>query len=211
MNYPTDYDYEAVPPCKHCGDMQYRILFKGGQATAYCNKCSRYVKNLAKVHIGERYDMEALLRRKSEQIGGTYCQMCLRTPEQMDRNCWIEPHHVIEISAGGRDSVENVELLCEHCHNVVHSIRKLLGTDRTDVSTAAPVSARVVGTLTEKPVLSRFGGDTVPLPPARIAGTPKQERRCRCGGPMPEDPAMNECAGCATRRHLLARMNSISQ
>jgi 5-methylcytosine-specific restriction endonuclease McrA len=61
-------------------------------------------------------------RRKTHARKTTeYCQLCLRETTS------LEPHHIIEVSMGGGDEPENIWTVCEPCHTLIHSIRRLSG------------------------------------------------------------------------------------
>ena len=52
-----------------------------------------------------------------------FCFFCLRTKEQLGVNETITRDHIEELDKGGRDEVENLQILCSACHKLINWAR----------------------------------------------------------------------------------------
>jgi 5-methylcytosine-specific restriction protein A len=50
------------------------------------------------------------------------CQLCGKPAPFMNRNGlpYLEIHHIIHVSSGGEDTLENTIALCPNCHSMCH-------------------------------------------------------------------------------------------
>ena len=51
-----------------------------------------------------------------------YCQLCNNPAPFADKdgNPYLETHHVVWLSQGGEDTIENTVALCPNCHRKLH-------------------------------------------------------------------------------------------
>lgn len=68
------------------------------------------------------YNRDPLLRTISLKKAQGYCQLCdSKAPfKNRDGEDYLESHHIIPLSQGGEDSIENVIALCPNCHRKMH-------------------------------------------------------------------------------------------
>lgn len=65
-------------------------------------------------------------------FGIDYCQLCLRTKDKLGLNETLIRHHIIEINPEyegepkGEDKPNNIWIVCTHCHQSIHHIRRYL-------------------------------------------------------------------------------------
>lgn len=149
MDLLKNYDLSAIPEC--CGDHVFNFQEKKGQLVAHCSSCKRYVCCVPKLRVGGTTNSKTLLNRKVAQLGSVYCQMCLRTKKSAP-DFFVTNHHLIPLAHGGTDALDNIMLLCRDCHDIIHSIRKLVGTNNSRVGHKAQVHERMVGCRTREQV-----------------------------------------------------------
>lgn len=53
-----------------------------------------------------------------------YCELCGEyAPFEVDGVPYLESHHMVFVSEGGKDSIDNISALCPNCHRRMHSLR----------------------------------------------------------------------------------------
>jgi 5-methylcytosine-specific restriction endonuclease McrA len=57
------------------------------------------------------------------RLGIHYCQLCNRNRKQLGKGEALEAHHVIEIESGGKDTPDNIWVVCTACHKHIHHVR----------------------------------------------------------------------------------------
>ena len=63
---------------------------------------------------GERNGFKiAHLKKKLQDAHGNACSQCGCTKE-------IEAHHIVPVASGGKDTLDNLQLLCRICHLKIH-------------------------------------------------------------------------------------------
>jgi len=50
--------------------------------------------------------------------GEPFCFLCLRTKNQLGEKETLTRDHIIEVSKGGKDILENLQILCSACHKL---------------------------------------------------------------------------------------------
>lgn len=70
-------------------------------------------------HGRDRRQSRRALKPNSE----TFCEICLRTPDQLVHPDTIEVQHIIEKADGGTDDPENLAAYCKACHSWVNWMR----------------------------------------------------------------------------------------
>lgn len=71
--------------------------------------------------------------------GKKFCEHCRWSPPSASI---LHAHHVIPISCGGADSVENIMVLCPNCHAVAHYVSRRSNLTRTYTGPATPEQLR---------------------------------------------------------------------
>ena len=56
-----------------------------------------------------------------------FCEICLRTKQDLPLPEVLEAHHIIEVARGGDDEAENIQICCTPCHRWIHHQRTYLG------------------------------------------------------------------------------------
>jgi len=90
-----------------------------------CGACGRFARwvqrpeNIGRTRTKRPREHRELLAK----FGTPYCQLCLRTKEQLDQWEVLEAHHVLEYANGGPPTRENTWTLCSKCHCLVHQVR----------------------------------------------------------------------------------------
>lgn len=70
--------------------------------------------------LGKRSILDTAVRRSVEARDGSQCQVCgyaHGVPERADN---LKAHHMVAVQYGGSDSLENLIMLCNNCHEEVH-------------------------------------------------------------------------------------------
>jgi len=68
------------------------------------------IKNVAKFHKKEK----------------PFCFICLRTKEQLGESETLTIDHIEELNQGGKDEIENLQILCTACHKLKNWARLYL-------------------------------------------------------------------------------------
>ena len=73
--------------------------------------CTRYIRNP---------DVAEFAKRRANGI----CQLCKKDAPFKDRDNipYLEVHHIIWLSKGGKDSIQNAVAICPNCHRKLHSL-----------------------------------------------------------------------------------------
>lgn len=78
-----------------------------------------------KVTTDTYYRDQVIAQYAKERAGGV-CQLCgMPAPfEDKDGNPYLESHHIIWLSQGGEDTIENTVALCPNCHKRMHVLNE---------------------------------------------------------------------------------------
>lgn len=77
-----------------------------------------------KQELGDRHILDTALRRAVEARDNSECQICgyaHGVPERADN---LKAHHMVAVQYGGSDSLDNLIMLCNNCHEEVHKYEK---------------------------------------------------------------------------------------
>lgn len=77
-----------------------------------------------KQELGDRHILDTALRRAVESRDNSQCQVCgyaHGVPERADN---LKAHHMVAVQYGGSDSLDNLIMLCNNCHEEVHKYEK---------------------------------------------------------------------------------------
>ncbi len=75
----------------------------------------------SKIYVRDQYIIEYAKRRANGK-----CQLC-ENPAPFyttDGSPYLETHHIVWLSAGGADSIENTVALCPNCHRKMHTLNR---------------------------------------------------------------------------------------
>ncbi|MGI6393810.1 MAG: HNH endonuclease [bacterium] len=72
-----------------------------------------------------RYSRSMTVRDKALERAEGICDLCSKPApfENKDGNPYLESHHIVFRSQGGKDSLSNVLALCPNCHRKVHVLK----------------------------------------------------------------------------------------
>ena len=67
------------------------------------------------------------------------CQLCDEPAPFKDKNGepFLESHHIVWLSNGGEDTIENSTALCPNCHRKMHSLNLRADIDKLNAKAAA--------------------------------------------------------------------------
>lgn len=63
---------------------------------------------------GKRVAASNVKRRKN------YCEECKLKRSQLPKGVYLERHHIVPLSHGGKDVASNIQILCTFCHVAKH-------------------------------------------------------------------------------------------
>ncbi len=74
----------------------------------------------------KQYKRSAFVAAYAKRRAGQYCELCGETAPFLDRdgNPYLEIHHVVWLSEGGADSIDNTVALCPNCHRKMHIVQE---------------------------------------------------------------------------------------
>ena len=120
-------------PCKRCGANTVAkpkpddTISEIHGYKLYCMDCGCFVGwSGVKKEIVKNGERQFSSQWRPSHVGVDYCQICLRNATELGQSEKLEPHHIIEISNGGKDDLENIMWLCSCCHRLVHHQRTYL-------------------------------------------------------------------------------------
>lgn len=138
-------DNKELRRCCQCGEMVVALPVAGTEtikdgelvrgARLECPMCSffmgwnRLPKNERKRSASHR-DLVA-------KYGRGFCEMCLVPSEELGAGNYLVGHHVKEHSDGGTSDRENVWILCNACHSLVHWTRTHHGRNTVAVEVSS--------------------------------------------------------------------------
>jgi len=111
--------------CEKCG---YPLKFRERPDTIhhgeiYCPKCGKHVRWVPKPDkkssgrkTTSRYDVVAVA--KHHGFEKPFCFFCGRTQEQLGTNETLTVDHILPLSEGGTDTLNNLQILCSACHQL---------------------------------------------------------------------------------------------
>lgn len=82
-----------------------------------CNNRTRFMRKPE--NIGKRKKN----KYSPDALGINFCQMCMRSKEDLVNHETLEIHHVIQVADGGPDTPENIWVTCTPCHKMIHHSR----------------------------------------------------------------------------------------
>ncbi|GIM45947.1 hypothetical protein DNHGIG_14960 [Collibacillus ludicampi] len=74
--------------------------------------------------ISQTYDRDPFVSEYAKRRARGYCQLCEKPAPFTDKKGqpYLETHHIVWLSKGGPDTIENTVALCPNCHRKMHSL-----------------------------------------------------------------------------------------
>lgn len=70
------------------------------------------------------YVRSPIIAQYAKYRANGHCELCgAPAPFEVNGEPYLEAHHLVFVSEGGRDSIDNVVALCPNCHRRMHSLR----------------------------------------------------------------------------------------
>jgi 5-methylcytosine-specific restriction endonuclease McrA len=91
-------------------------------AKEVCKQCGRWIRwihnpeNEGSRTQTSKYSIEQILRFHKKE--NNICFFCLRTQEQLGVKETFTRDHIEELDKGGKDELENLQILCSPCHKL---------------------------------------------------------------------------------------------
>lgn len=116
--------------CKWCGTNDNFTVRLTPNTIHYaqriCNNCGKHMEwvkdpnsprsqGTGKYRIGKRKIEQVCKFHKFEK---EFCFFCLRTRDELGENETLTIDHIQELNKGGRDIIENTQILCSACHKL---------------------------------------------------------------------------------------------
>jgi uncharacterized Zn finger protein (UPF0148 family) len=120
-------DHGIVPDCKNgcnAGAQFVPTPDMTHHGKMICPKCGAWLAWVRKPENEKRRRGLEAPRKKFQQAGVDYCQMCLRKRDELPLHVTLSVHHVIEVQDGGTDEPGNMWLVCSICHEMIHLMRR---------------------------------------------------------------------------------------
>ena len=113
---------------KHHGEIVFvetpNLQHHGKEICEDCGKWFKWVSKPENVGTRKRISKISFERvasfHKMEQL---ICFLCLRNKDQLVENETLTRDHIVEINTGGKDIVENLQILCSACHKLKNWLR----------------------------------------------------------------------------------------
>lgn len=120
------YRYSMKRYCLNCGcEQETKIIERVDtvhNAEIRCFVCDRFLGWLPKSNEQKRKAMNSeVLRKKiieAHNFNKEFCFICNRDKLQLNKNECLTVDHIIPLEFGGRDDIENMQILCSACHQV---------------------------------------------------------------------------------------------
>jgi len=103
-------------------------LWPGGHfAKRVCGLCGTFW-GWAPKPDGDKFKRPASHRDLVKKFGQGFCELCLRTKEQLRNGDTFEGHHIQEYAEEGEPKAENILIVCTACHRLINWLRTYHGT-----------------------------------------------------------------------------------
>jgi hypothetical protein len=115
------YEKEAYGRCD-CGKttIKFGYIPSNNSMNVYCDYCwKKYNKGLKLFRPHKRRDTKhAYFAEHQRKLGRYFCEICFHDK-------YLQVHHIEQVKDGGSDDPENLALLCDPCHTMVHTVRAI--------------------------------------------------------------------------------------
>jgi 5-methylcytosine-specific restriction endonuclease McrA len=115
---------KMITKCKWCGGDKLKfietpnLIHYGKMECKYCGKFCYWIhnpNNPENIRKNKKTSKEVC---NFHQINKEICFFCLRTKEQLGIKETLTVDHIQELSRGGLDILENMQVLCSACHKL---------------------------------------------------------------------------------------------
>ena len=99
-------------------------------------------KNKGLIHTARKqYDRDPWVAEYTKRIANGICQLCKKVAPFINKSGepYLENHHIIWLTKGGLDTVENTVALCPNCHRKMHALN-----DKKDVQHLLELKRNIV-------------------------------------------------------------------
>ena len=115
--------------CECGGDLE---LIRTPQFKHYgkivCIKCGKFIKWEPNPNKDDRRETT------KQKVMKDYCELCLRKHAQLGVKESLEVHHIIPLTDGGKDELDNILVACTACHREIHWLQLYLNKHLLEVS-----------------------------------------------------------------------------
>jgi len=120
IEYKLFKDHMPKCECSSSNDIQFYYLKSNNSVTPFCIHCNTRGRAMKKhENEGKRDNSKySYFFDYQREIDRFFCEICLSSDG-------LQTHHIEEVQNAGSHDPENLQLLCCHCHDIVHSIRKI--------------------------------------------------------------------------------------
>jgi len=124
--------FEICRYCSHDGPHRVTVATSGvHHSKAECGKCGRFLRWFKKPEDDPtKYRRPQQHQNLVSSYGQGFCEMCLRSVDELPKGQTLEAQHVREYQDGGSSNRENIWIICTACHRLIHWVR----TYRTSVT-----------------------------------------------------------------------------
>lgn len=93
-------------------DLKQKAQMRGTDKPSYQNTKAKH------------YSRDPYVAEYAKRMANGTCQLCLREAPFKDKkgNPYLESHHIVWLSQGGSDTIDNTIALCPNCHRKMHVI-----------------------------------------------------------------------------------------
>lgn len=97
-----------------------------------CPECHQHMGFVAKAKVEGDTKREAAHRELVAKYGRGFCELCLLTTEELGATKYLVGHHVKQYADAGTSERENVWIVCNSCHSLIHWARHHHGSKTVD-------------------------------------------------------------------------------
>jgi len=114
----------VLKTCPYCSNPYLKVVRRPDTihyAELRCLSCGRFIQWLPNPNQTERkktsrYSLGDVARFHGFSV--PFCFLCLRQKEDLGSNETLTIDHIIPLSNGGEDKLENLQILCSACHKL---------------------------------------------------------------------------------------------
>ena len=129
LSYASDFD-EAAMIANNAGEDVVSLSSSPGEESGRKLAESTTIRRTGRAYKRDRKVREIILSQAQGR-----CECCGELGfETDDGSRYLESHHIIEVSARGPDSVDNVVAICPLCHRKAHYAKNRLVIERAMIS-----------------------------------------------------------------------------
>ncbi len=113
-----------IDTCKYCGSQNLKfektdnLIHYGKMICGHCSHFLYWVSNPNKEESIRKSNKCVQDIIKFHDFDTEFCFMCSRTKEELGIKETFEVEHIHELQDGGKDSIQNMQVLCSACHKI---------------------------------------------------------------------------------------------